>query len=1003
MLSEIPSIVPQLSPKFDDEMYWCMKNGGWRNYYSRYLGNCFASLKKWKELIDFIEKCADSESTAELFDEHRDEILSVFLEYQSESEIEEHKREIILCAQCLELFVRHVISGNEIYLPNSDLNDLIDIFIDHLSRVEQVLEGDVDEEYCRICAGYTFKVEYKLDSFLPKISSTFHRILERGSDKKLRDEVTQNLLITLKNISISPTSSARYSILTLIKPYIRDWLRIYNDSECYGHWMIILSKNTLSSDDETPDKSLCSEAWPLFHPVLDVVKREFVGDKIVEDNHEWVLRFFSNLCCDSLHSLEIFDNIKELLDEWFETIKRKEYQWGITLWSNFISVFSTIPSLFPQICPKFDANMEWCKNNGALWGDYSRYLSNSSPSCHNLIELLNLIRHCPDSTSTSKLYYEYKHQLLSEFLSRESNCDIEEHQREIILCVQCLDEFVRHIISGNEIYLPNSDLNDLIDTFIDHLSRVEQVLEGDIDEDYCRICVSYSFKVEDKRDSFLPKISPTFHRILERGSKEKLGGNVARDLLATLVNISYSPSSSTRSSILTLIKPYIGGWLRIYNDSKCYGEWMFILSHITLSSDSSGDETPDKSLCSEAWPLFHPVLDVVKREFVGDKIVEDDHEKVLLFFSNLCCDPLHALEIYDNVKDLLDVWFTVIKKKKHKWGIKPWPQLISMFSTVPSLVHCISPKYDVKMMKSWFFDRYFSNISSYIASSCLSKLLHSIPPVSLIPSIETSLCPEKDGYSYASHVCCQMSVETDADFINCDVFNYRFSTSRMSVEIDDDFSNWRFYNLNKTSVVNIITKKEMTDQQIIQRGRLCFGTKDEHPDDVGKRRFSSLGIEEPSHTLSSMMGTMKKGSINSHIHDKMLDGPSSQKKQSTLMGKKQEAEEEKNSIISFEHNYRIKHSSIIQYTPPQHLLVKMPFDEERSLRQSVYDFVEHTGGGVESLFDHEMCNVSFEGYDQESWREEMEILEEEEEEKGEEEEVDGHFTGDFDQYMDFFF
>ncbi|GKT31455.1 hypothetical protein ADUPG1_005891, partial [Aduncisulcus paluster] len=50
--------------------------------------------------------------------------------------------------------------------------------------------------------------------------------------------------------------------------------------------MITLSKITLLSDNTSPNTSLCSEAWPLFHPVLDIVKREFVGDKIVEDDHE---------------------------------------------------------------------------------------------------------------------------------------------------------------------------------------------------------------------------------------------------------------------------------------------------------------------------------------------------------------------------------------------------------------------------------------------------------------------------------------------------------------------------------------------------------------------------------------------------------------------------------------------------------------------------------------------------------------------------------------------
>ncbi|GKT23316.1 hypothetical protein ADUPG1_012392, partial [Aduncisulcus paluster] len=796
MFSSVPSLVPHISPKYDTNMEWCKDNGGWSGDYSRYRINCYPSLKKWANLVESIKKSPDSESTSNLYHKHRDEILSVFLAFQSKSEIEEHKREIVLCVQCLRWFVRHDISGNDIYLPIPDLNDLIDTFIGHLSRCEEVLEGDVDEEYCDICINYTHKVHYKCDSFLPRISPTFKRILERGSKEKLggkvaldllrtlrnisispssstrssiftlikpyiRDwlriyndsecykhlmviyqdvrkisptfkrilergskeklggKVALDLLRTLRNISISPSSSTRSSIFTLIKPYIRDWLRIYNDSECYKHLMVILSKITLSSDNSTPNESVCSEAWPLFHPVLDVVKREFVGDKIVEDDHEYVLRFFSNLCCDPSHAVEVYDNVKDLLDGWFIIIKKEKHRGGIIFWSSFISMFSTVPSLVPRISPKYDTKMEWCNNNGGWDDDYSIYLGNSYPSlkkwCKNnggwmisytryigncypslkkWSELVESIKKSPDSESTSKLYHEHRDEILSVFLAFQSKSEIKEHKREIVLCVQCLQWFVGHFISGNDIYLPIPDLDDLIDTFIDHLSRCEEVLEGDVDGDYCMICVNYTHKVKDKRDSFLPRISPTFKRILERGSKEKLGGKVALDLLRTLRNISISPSSSTRSSIFTLIKPYIRDWLRIYNDSECYKHLMVILSKITLSSDNS---TPNESVCSEAWPLFHPVLDIVKREFVGDKIVEDDHEYVLRFFSNLCCDPSHAVEVYDNVKDLLDGWFTVIKKEKHRGGIIFWSSFISMFSSVPSLVPHISPRYDANM------------------------------------------------------------------------------------------------------------------------------------------------------------------------------------------------------------------------------------------------------------------------------------------------------------------
>ncbi|GKT35038.1 hypothetical protein ADUPG1_008280 [Aduncisulcus paluster] len=672
-------------------------------------------MKSLDALVDEIKKCPDSESKFKLYHEHRDDILSVFFAFQSKREIEKHKREIVLCVHCLSWFVRHVISGNNIFLPIPDLNDLIDTFIGHLSRCEEVLEGDVDEEYCRICVSYTFKVKDERDHFLPKISPTLQSILERGSKEKLGENISRYLLTTLRNISISPSSSIKSSIITLINPYIRDWLRIYNDSECYGRWMYILSKITLSSDDESPNKSLCSEAWPLFRPVLDVVKREFVGDKIVGDRYEYVLLFFSNLCCDPSHALEVYDNVKDLLDGWLVVIKKKEHKSGINLWSRLISMFSTIPHLVPRISPKYDLDIDWCKNNGGRRGDYIRYLENCN-LIFRLDKLVKAIKRCTDIESLSKLFVERRNEILSVFLAYQSKSKIRRHKREIVLCVHCLSWFVCHVISGNNIFLPIPDLNDLIDTFIGHLSRCEEVLEGDVDEEYCRICVNYTHKVKDKRDHFLPKISPTLQSILERGSKEKLGGNVAINLLMTLRNISISPSSSIKSSIITLIKSYIRDWLRIYNDSECYGRWMYILSKITLSSD---DESPNKSLCSEAWPLFRPVLDVVKREFVGDKIVEKDYYDVLFFFSNLCCDPSHVHEIYDNIIDLLDGWYEAVKKKKHEWGIRYWSKLISMLSASPSLVSLLSPKYDTHM--EWCKDNggWKSDYSKY-CNNCTS-------------------------------------------------------------------------------------------------------------------------------------------------------------------------------------------------------------------------------------------------------------------------------------------
>ncbi|GKT31728.1 hypothetical protein ADUPG1_006095 [Aduncisulcus paluster] len=164
------------------------------------------------------------------------------------------------------------------------------------------------------------------------------------------------------------------------------------------------------------------------------------------------------------------------------------------------------------------------------------------------------------------------------------------------------------------------------------------------------------------------------------------------------------------------------------------------------------------------------------------------------------------------------------------------------------------------------------NISSFVSSSYLSStLFHSVPMVSFIPSIETSLCPEKDGYSYASHVCSVMNLHKTIPHRKDKISCYH----------------------------DIISGKEMQIQHVLKR-----------------------------------------------------DGSSSQDIRT--------------------------HSSLIQYTsPPQHMLVKMPLDDERSLRQSVYDLIEHTGGGVEVMFEQGSLCCSFEEYDQEAWRIGMEDIEEE--------------------------
>ncbi|GKT31509.1 hypothetical protein ADUPG1_005927 [Aduncisulcus paluster] len=866
ILSTVQGIIPHISPKYDTHMEWCRDNGGWKEDYSRYFVSCF-SVKKIGDIITAIKHSSDSKSTSELYDKHFKAMYSFLIKYQSKGEIEEHKEGILHCFRCLRLFVRHDRGRNVIHLPDSKLDHLIKTFIDCLSRLEKDLE-EVDEEYCKICIEYTNVIHYEMNALLHKIFPTFQRIFERGSKIKLGGNIALYLLKALVNI-IPYQYSFVSCIFTPVKSHIKAWLKIYKDYQCYQQWVIIFEKLARSRNCEF----LCSEVWPFAQIIFDAVKREFIGDRILFDKrNEYVLSLLSILCCDQFHSIQVYDNVKELLDGWFVAVKRKAHYHGISSWSTLISTLSTVPSLIPHLSPKYDDYMEFCKSTHKD-ENFVRYFSNCYHSLKGLFEYFYDIEFL-DSKSKSKLYHEHRDEILSVFLQFHSRILIEEHKQEIILFVKCLDLFLSsyHSDARKRIHLPYSDQCELIDTFIEHLSRFEEVLGEAVDQLYCQICAEFTGRARYKKlASFLPKIFPTLKRILERGSKEKLGGNIALNLLITLTNFSYfSASFSTRSSILTLIKPYIGDWLKIYNDSEHKKIFLFVLQKVTLPTYKSPEI--QKSLCSEAWSLFHPVLDVVKGKLKF--VMRHVYQNALSFFSNLCCDHLHAIEVYDNIKDLLDDWFEALKKDQSDLSvIESWFILVDTLSSVSILEDQISSKFDSQL--TWCKNRWkfypiqyekvvTQSISmlSYYGSLYFSKLLHTVPIVLLIPSIETSLCPEKDGYSYASHICFAMKFEITVPQKENSVIHF-----------------------------NIINQKEMKVRCV----------------------YSSIG------------------SCNYELD---------------CLRNEQEPQGK-----SFFPSRRIVRNSILQFNSPEKKLVKVSFTEERSVRQSIYDFIEKTSCGVETFFD----------------------------------------------------
>ncbi|GKT29324.1 hypothetical protein ADUPG1_001149, partial [Aduncisulcus paluster] len=157
-----------------------------------------------------------------------------------------------------------------------------------------------------------------------------------------------------------------------------------------------------------------------------------------------------------------------------------------------------------------------------------------------------------------------------------------------------------------------------------------------------------------------------------------------------------------------------------------------------------------KSLCSEAWSLFHPVISRFAGEF---KRVTTFCSNILEYFANLCYDPSHAVEVFESIKDYLDLWFegiVEIYRLHHKTDPRRWSVLFALLSTNSSLIPYLSPKYDETLIwalrgnpwSCWHLSpqklpQYPLNVSSYLSTSHTQKYFHSIPFVCLIPTIET--------------------------------------------------------------------------------------------------------------------------------------------------------------------------------------------------------------------------------------------------------------------------
>ncbi|GKT31690.1 hypothetical protein ADUPG1_006067 [Aduncisulcus paluster] len=777
-----------------------------------------------------------------------------------------------------------------------------------------------------------------LDAAIPHLSPLLAKILSLGQSQKFLDPFVKDILETLNFIAFTEDNPTKNSLLSIIIPHILPWMKKYPAKQFFFLWMKMLKNVSLEKDNYMPHKDRSSQLWFVFHPVLDVVKNPaFCGIKYDEHSLICCLILFSNLSCIPSQAIEVYDCLKDnLLDIWFgivkggkekpivgdlsekteiihkdvipkgnpaNNIKEKFKNPVVECLCRLVSILAQVPLLTPQISLKYDDIMVWGRENGAYFMDYERYYCSSCSDKESSI-LLDSIQCCfQDQTALSALYKENRDAILSVFTRYQSKIEMSEHKKEIMAYFWCLKRFC------SSSHFPTTDGDDLVEIFIDHMSRVEESSKGMIDEGYCMICLKYAkdhdyfTEIEKaKMSAFFNRILPSIKRILERRNMIRLNKNPISSKLASLLYIfSRSSCSSILLGLLTLIKPYLREWyIQLPSTHQCQD----IMRNIVKACSSNSERavlafmTPlklkcQKTLCSDPWPIFDLVLDSVKKQRYFDFLDYFSYPcyQQTLFLFHICHYLPLALETFDMFKDHLDEWFEdfSVTQRLHRTKTSRglWLDFFAVMSEHTSIIPQISPKYDEKVWwglkycpygaDSYSIDQYSLNIASYVSTLNTWKYLHSIPFICLIPTIELSLTPD---FSNEFHVATMFSIGIYFNFPG------------------------------------------------IKRALFEFNIRE---------AFSFCSVFSGASSDLKHLRTME------HKYSFYYETP-------LLSG-------------SPDLSDYITHSSLLQYKPLRRILAFLPIAEERPLRQSICDFIEQTGAGVELLFDD--ATISFDGYEQE--------------------------------------
>ncbi|GKT24132.1 hypothetical protein ADUPG1_012638, partial [Aduncisulcus paluster] len=384
------------------------------------------------------------------------------------------------------------------------------------------------------------RINFILSDFIKSLIDFF----KFGSSISFDEEFVEDILACGKILSVLSHNQSMVIFLDSLLPYVIPWMEKYQSQRLCGDWITIVKGFVCNSEYINVERM--EKCWHLFPKLVEVIKKE-ISPEIpiinVKDDHKSIRSefdfqdYFVNFLdisfyfCSCSHTAEVFDILKDSLDDIIKFVVTHRVDGHMASFLQLMSSFSAIPSIVPHILPKYDEDVLYCHRNSNINSvvkvcpAYLKYLLNchSSTYIQKLGGLIDLIRQCEGDEAFQELFLKHQDILLEIFSSYcSSDQSIWDHRFELIFCVGCLVLF-----SSNEEFFFDDMVRLIFNNFYENLSRIVQVLEGEIDHEFCFLCGKIFHPVNSVTSlTFIKIIEPGFRYLFKQGSMNKLCADI---------------------------------------------------------------------------------------------------------------------------------------------------------------------------------------------------------------------------------------------------------------------------------------------------------------------------------------------------------------------------------------------------------------------------------------------------------------------------------------------